>query len=308
MGVVDGRAQKQTNMSSRKLLAFVVSSGSFRSYFRPNVLKKAATLNGPRFASSGNRKPKRGRRFFRRTLLALLAITGGYYSFKYIEKATRPTFPNEKKKKIVILGSGWGAMSVLNHLNPGQFEVTIVSPRNYFLFTPMLPSVTVGTVNLRSIVEPVRKLIYKYHRGQSVQFYEAECIAVDTEKKTVCCRDESGIQGSVSNFKLDYDILVTAIGADNNTFNTPGVKDHCFFLKEVEDGRRIRDAIIDLIESACYPGQPEEERKRLLHFMVVGGGPTGVEFASELRDFLREDIPNIYPSVLNDFKVHVHVY
>jgi NADH:ubiquinone reductase (non-electrogenic) len=116
--------------------------------------------------------------------------------------------------------------------------------------------------------------------------------------------DMSGIQGVVSDFKLDYDILITAVGADNNTFNVPGAIENCYFLKEMEDAKRIRDAIIDLVESACYPGQPIDELNRLLHFVVVGGGPTGVEFASELRDFLREDIPKIYDDLIKEhFKV-----
>ncbi len=257
---------------------------------------------------SGNKGKGIIRKFLRRSFVTVFVVIGGYYGFKYIEKATRPTFPNEKKKKVVILGSGWGAMSALNHLNPGQFEITVVSPRNYFLFTPMLPSVTVGTVNSRSVVEPVRKLILKHHNNQNVKFFEAECMSVDADNKTICCRDESGIQGSVSSFKLDYDILITAIGANNNTFNTPGVSENCYFLKEMKDAEIVRHTIVDLIESACYPGQPKEERKRLLHFVVVGGGPTGVEFASELRDFLREDIPNIYPCVKDDFKVTPCVY
>ena len=257
-----------------------------------------------RFSSS---RPRKWRRRFGKllkyTLGSVLVGTAAYYSWKFVEKATRPTFPNEKKKKVVILGSGWGAMSVLNHLNPGQFDITVVSPRNYFLFTPILPSATVGTVDCRSIVEPIRKLILKYHKGQDVQFHEASCVEILPEKKQIVCRDESGIQGSVAQFNLDYDILVSAVGATNNTFGTPGVEENCYFLKEITDARVVRDAIVDLLESSCIPGQPVEERKRLLHFVIVGGGPTGVEFASELRDFLREDLPKIYPRVVDDFQV-----
>ncbi len=84
---------------------------------------------------------------------------------------------------------------------------------------------------------------------------------------------------------MKYDILVVAIGSENNTFNTPGVEDHAHFLKELLDARRIRSAISDAFESAMTPTQTEEERKRLLHFVVVGGGPTGVEFAAEVRFF-----------------------
>ena len=87
---------------------------------------------------------------------------------------------------------------------------------------------------------------------------------------------------------MKYDILVVSIGSENNTFNTPGVEEHAHFLKELLDARRIRSAISDAFESAMTPSQTDEERKRLLHFVVVGGGPTGVEFAAEVR-FARPD-------------------
>jgi NADH:ubiquinone reductase (non-electrogenic) len=82
---------------------------------------------------------------------------------------------------------------------------------------------------------------------------------------------------------MKYDILVVAIGSENNTFNTPGVEEHAHFLKELLDARRIRSAISDAFESAMIPSQTPEEIKRLLHFVVVGGGPTGVEFAAEVE-------------------------
>lgn len=129
---------------------------------------------------------------------------------------------------------------------------------------------------------------------------------MDHKGKRIHCRDVSGIQGTVSEFDLDYDILVVSVGADNNTFNVPGVNENCYFLKEMNDARTIRNAVVDLVESASFPGQPEEEMKRLLRFVVVGGGPTGVEFASELRDFLREDIPKIYSNIKDHFEVLVY--
>ena len=257
------------------------------------------------FASSEEAKPRRkkSRRVLKWTLGALLSGGIAYYGWKAIKRANRPSFPNEPRKKVVILGSGWGAMSAMSHLNPGQFDITVVSPRNYFLFSPILPSVTVGTVESRSIVEPVRKLIHHHHGKENVQFQEAKCVEIDSEKKQIHCKDESGIVGKVSEFDLEYDILVMAVGATNNTFNTPGVHQNCYFMKEMEDAHSIRNTMIDLLESASIPGQPESERKRLLHFVVVGGGPSGVEFASELRDFLRDDVPSIYPTVLDDFNI-----
>ena len=229
-------------------------------------------------------------------------VAGGYYGWKTIKQLTRPKFEGEKKK-VVILGTGWGALSVMNHLTPDQFDVTVVSPRNFFLFTPLLPSVTVGTVESRSIVEPFRKLMKKHHSSANMHFLEAECIDVDSDHKRVHCKDKSGIVGEVSDFHLDYDILVVAVGARSNTFRTPGVVENCHFLKEIQHAQKIRNVIIDLVETASIPGQLESEQKRLLHFVVVGGGPTGVEFAAEVRDFLREDVAKIYPGICDHIQV-----
>ena len=81
--------------------------------------------------------------------------------------------------------------------------------------------------------------------------------------------------GSKSNFTLDYDVLIVAVGADNATFNIPGVKENCHFLKSVEDACKLRNTVMDCFETAAIPGQPKEEIERLLHFVVVGAGPTG---------------------------------
>ena len=98
----------------------------------------------------------------------------------------------EQKKKLVILGSGWGAVSLIKSLKPGIFDITVISPTNYFLFTPLLPSVTVGTVDGRTLVEPIRKIINKRHKSDA-QYFEAECTDIDTDKKKIICVDKSGL-------------------------------------------------------------------------------------------------------------------
>lgn len=278
-----------------------MSAAVFRFLGRSLALRSQAVLS--RGASSQGKvaRPRRFRKALKWIVGAGLVYTGAYYSVKYIKKQTRPTF--KIKKKVVILGTGWSALSLINHLEPEQFDITIVSPRNYFLFSPLLPSVTVGTVESRSIVEPIRKLIRKYHKGTDTTFLEAECVDVDPANKQISCEDKSGIVGAVSKFKLDYDILVVAVGAKTNTFGTPGVEEHCHFLKEISDAQNIRNVIIDLVETASIPGQEVYERQRLLHFVVVGGGPTGVEFAAEVCDFLSEDVEKIYPGISDDIMV-----
>ncbi|XP_071710087.1 external alternative NAD(P)H-ubiquinone oxidoreductase B2, mitochondrial-like [Rutidosis leptorrhynchoides] len=204
--------------------------------------------------------------------------------------------PTIKKKKVVVLGTGWAGTSFLKNLKDPSLDVQVVSPCNYFAFTPLLPSVTVGTVEARSVVEPIRNIVRK--KNFDVRFKEAECFKIDTVNKKVHCKStQTSNLGGKEEFTLDYDYLVIAMGARANTFNTPGVVENAHFLKEVEDALRIRRSIIDCFERASLPSLSEDERRRILHFVVVGGGPTGVEFAAELHDFLHEDLLKLYPDL-----------
>ncbi|KAK4361041.1 hypothetical protein RND71_019993 [Anisodus tanguticus] len=209
---------------------------------------------------------------------------------------------NNRKKKVVVLGTGWAGASFLKNLKDPSYDVQVISPRNYFAFTPLLPSVTCGTVESRSVVEPIRNIIRKKHIN--AYYCEAECIKIDPENKKVYCRSNLSINGNgKEEFSVDYDYLVIATGARVNTFNIPGVEEHTYFLKEVEDAQKIRRTVIDCFEKASLPTLSDEERKRLLHFVIVGGGPTGVEFAAQLHDFVNEDIVRLYPKVKDLVKI-----
>ncbi|CBI33303.3 unnamed protein product, partial [Vitis vinifera] len=209
---------------------------------------------------------------------------------------------DNKKKRVVVLGTGWAGTSFLKNLNNSSYDVQVVSPRNYFAFTPLLPSVTCGSVEARSIVEPIRNIVKK--KNVEIHFWEAECIKIDAENKKVYCKSsqDTNLNGE-EEFVVDYDYLVIAMGARSNTFNTPGVVENCHFLKEVEDAQRIRRSVIDCFERASLPNLTDEERKRILHFVVVGGGPTGVEFSAELHDFVNEDLVKLYPTVKDLVKI-----
>lgn len=111
------------------------------------------------------------------------------------------------KPRLVILGTGWGSIALLKNLNPGDYHVTVVSPTNYFLFTPMLPSATVGTLGLRSLVEPVRRIIQRVHG----HFLKAEAEDVDFSEKLVEV-SQVDANGKKQNFYLPYDKLVIAVG------------------------------------------------------------------------------------------------
>ncbi|KAK8629418.1 hypothetical protein V6N13_078259 [Hibiscus sabdariffa] len=207
-----------------------------------------------------------------------------------------------KKKKLVLLGTGWAGMSFLKNLNNPTYEVEIVSPRNFFVFTPLLPSVTCGKVEARSIAEPIRNIIIK--KNVDISFSEAECIKIDPQNKKIYCRAtiDSHSKGE-EEFAVDYDYLIIAVGAQVNTFNTPGVMENCHFLKEIDDAQKIRKNVIDSFEKASLPSLSDEERKKILHFVIVGGGPTGVEFAAELHDFVNEDVVKLYPKVKDLVKI-----
>ncbi|KAJ3288352.1 NADH:ubiquinone oxidoreductase [Rhizoclosmatium sp. JEL0117] len=208
---------------------------------------------------------------------------------------------DHSKETIAILGTGWGSTSLLKDLDTENYNVVLVSPRAYFLFTPLLPSSTVGTVELRSIMQPIRFLT-RFKRRE-ILYVEGNCTNIDPTKKVITVEDSSEIQGAVSKSEIKYDYLVVGVGAENATFGIPGVKENACFLKEAWDARRIRTQLLDCLESATFPGQPESEINRLLHMVVVGGGPTGVEYAAELHDFLNDDIQTWYPDIAGKFKI-----
>lgn len=192
-----------------------------------------------------------------------------------------------ERKRIILLGSGFAAVMFLKRISLRHYDVTVVSPRNHFLFTPLLPSTTVGTVEFRSIIEPMRGM------RDGDEFIQGTCTEIDAKARRITCQSvDPGIS-----FALDYDILIIAVGVRNNTFGIPGVREHAYFLKELSDARNIRERVVECLERAAIPGIDPAERDRLLHFVVVGGGPTGVEFAAELHDLFEEDLQKTYPEL-----------
>ncbi|MCO6432012.1 MAG: FAD-dependent oxidoreductase, partial [Deltaproteobacteria bacterium] len=198
------------------------------------------------------------------------------------------------KIKLVILGSGFGAFRVAMGISTSMYDVTVVSPRDHFLFTPLLASTTVGTTEFRSIIEPVR------YSQKGVRSFTAHCSNIDTPSKTIHC--VSTVDRD-ADFTLTYDVLVIAIGVVSADYGIPGVNEFALPIKELGDARRIRQQIITSIERATLPDITPEEQDRLLTFVIVGGGPTGVEFAGQLHDFIRQDLSAIFPELRGKFKI-----
>lgn len=150
-------------------------------------------------------------------------------------------------------------------------------------------------------MEPIRAITR--HKKAAVKFYEAEATKIDPERKIVTIDDNSEVKGAMSKTEVPYDMLVVSVGAENATFGIPGVREHACFLKEIGDAQQIRKQIMDCVETATFKDQSPEEVERLLHMVVVGGGPTGVEFAGELQDFFDQDVKKWIPEISD--KVHV---
>uniref|UniRef100_A0A7S4I0K7 FAD/NAD(P)-binding domain-containing protein n=1 Tax=Vannella robusta TaxID=1487602 RepID=A0A7S4I0K7_9EUKA len=192
-----------------------------------------------------------------------------------------------EKEKVVILGTGWSSFRMVQSLSD-KYKIVVVSPRNHFLFTPLLPSTTTGTLEFRSIVEPIRTSKIMDH----VTYYQAHCTSFEPEKNLIHCESEY-----TGTFEVDYDKLVVGVGARNNTFGIEGVEENAHFLKELQDARSIRAHLLQNFEKAIIPTISKHERSRILSCVIVGGGPTGVEYAAELCDFLWNDLPRAYPQI-----------
>eukprot|EP00183_Erythrolobus_madagascarensis_P005964 CAMPEP_0185845544 /NCGR_PEP_ID=MMETSP1354-20130828/1483_1 /TAXON_ID=708628 /ORGANISM="Erythrolobus madagascarensis, Strain CCMP3276" /LENGTH=524 /DNA_ID=CAMNT_0028545531 /DNA_START=282 /DNA_END=1856 /DNA_ORIENTATION=+ len=200
------------------------------------------------------------------------------------------------RPRVVVLGSGWGAHAMIKMIDTEKFDLIVVSPRNYFVFTPMLASSAVGTVELRSVCEPIRQC------NEFMNYYEGKCVEVNAAEKKIIC-EHTGQSSEQGAFEVPYSYLVVAVGAAVNTFGIPGVEENLMFLKEVSDAARLRRAIVDRFERANLPETTDEERARLLHFVIVGGGPTGVELTAELNDFLRQDLIRFYPKLVGEVRL-----
>jgi NADH:ubiquinone reductase (non-electrogenic) len=300
-------------VSSRAVRGFHARSSPLRAQTDPtytNATAKPQIIALP---------PKRSRlrkwivRFARTTLFVVLGTTGYVLVRSYQQRHPGDQLDHEEgKRNLVVLGNGWASTAFLKSLDTTEYNVTVISPRNYFTFTPLLPSCSVGTIENRSIMEPTRFITR--HKARKVNVYEGNATQVDPIAKTVtflgeqCAQivlsfftflpDHSEIKGDTTETTVSYDDLVYAVGAESNTFGIPGVKEHACFLKEVWDTTKIRRRLMECasmllddaslmsatgIEGATFKDQSESEIDRLLHMVVVGGGPTGVEYAAELH-------------------------
>ncbi|CAI9087566.1 OLC1v1021672C1 [Oldenlandia corymbosa var. corymbosa] len=216
-------------------------------------------------------------------------------------EATRPG----EKPRVAVIGSGWAACRFLKGIDTNIYDVVCISPRNHMVFTPLLASTCVGTLEFRSVAEPVSQIQKALAKDPNSYFFLASCKGIDTDKHEVFCEAalDGGQQNNGYQFKVAYDKLVIATGAEPLTFGIKGVQENAFFLREVNHAQEIRKRLLMNLMLSQNPGITEEEKERLLHCVVIGGGPTGVEFSGELSDFIMRDVRERYAHVKNYIRV-----
>ncbi|OAA69436.1 Pyridine nucleotide-disulfide oxidoreductase, FAD/NAD(P)-binding domain protein [Cordyceps fumosorosea ARSEF 2679] len=233
------------------------------------------------------------------------------YTKSHSSKTTTQARKLDKKERVVILGSGWAGYALAQTIKPSAASRVLISPRSHFVFTPLLASTAVGTLEFRATVEPVRRL------GLD-EFHQAWASRINLARKTILLEANTGSDTAGSRtsalkapekgaeFEIAYDKLVIAVGCYSQTFGTEGVAQHASFLRDVGDARDIRLKVLTAFEKADLPSTTDTQRAELLSFAVVGGGPTGIEFAAELHDLVHEDLARLYPALAPFVRVTVY--
>lgn len=185
--------------------------------------------------------------------------------------------------RVVIVGCGFGGVYVARHLlnyaERGLCHLTLINRTNYFLFTPLLHEVATGGLSLRTAAEPLREVF----RNSYTKIVQGEVKKIDIPEKVVRTDEQ----------EIPFDYLVIATGAETDFYGIPGAREYTLPLKNLSEAGKIRDRIIDSFEAALASNDLEE-KKKLLSFVVVGGGATGVEVAGELSDIVFHTMPRYY--------------
>ena len=190
------------------------------------------------------------------------------------------------RERVVIVGGGFGGLVCARHLDGADVDVLLLDARNYHLFTPLLYQVATALLDPSDIAYPFRTV---FRRSRNVRFRQARVTGVDFDARRVSV---------ASGDPIPYDTLVLATGSANAYFGNPELAERTIGMKQLDEAMRLRNHVLSCLERAAQTADPAE-RAEWLTFVIVGGGPTGVEYAgalAELSDMvLGRDFPELAP-------------
>jgi len=191
-----------------------------------------------------------------------------------------------QRHRVVIVGGGFGGLACARALDGAEVDVLLLDARNYHLFTPLLYQVATALLDPSDIAYPFRTV---FRRSPNVRFRQARVDAVDLDGKRLTVAGGEAIA---------YDTLVLASGSANAYFGNPELAERTIGMKALDEAMRLRNHVLSCLERAAQTADPAE-RAEWLTFVIVGGGPTGVEYAGALAELLEmvlgHDFPELAP-------------
>ena len=185
---------------------------------------------------------------------------------------------------VVIVGGGFGGLYAAKSLKNAPVKVTLIDKRNFHLFQPLLYQVATGTLSPADIASPLRVVLSKH---KNTQVLLDKVVDIDPDAKKVFLEDREA---------LDYDALIVATGVSHHYFGNDGWQDDAPGLKTVEDALEMRRRIFMAFEAAEKETDPKK-RQALLTFVVVGGGPTGVELAGAIAEIAHQSVKDDFRDI-----------
>lgn len=200
--------------------------------------------------------------------------------------------PDTGQKRVVIVGGGFGGLTLARKLSKSNFQVVLIDKNNYHQFQPLFYQVAMAGLEPSSIVFPLRKV-----------FQKSKNVFVRVTKVLAVAPERNEIESEIGNLRYDY--LVLAIGADTNWYGNERVRAHAIPMKSVSEALYLRNSIFEDYEKAVTADNAER-RQRFLDIVIVGGGPTGVEVAGSLAEMKRHIVPKDYLD-LNRDEINIHL-
>ncbi len=193
-----------------------------------------------------------------------------------------------EKKRLVIIGGGFGGLNLIKNINKQKYEILLIDRNNFHSFPPLFYQIASSGLDPGSISFPFRRELRK-GKVKGAKYNMGNVTAINLAKKEITTQYET----------IPYDILVIAAGTTNNFFGIKGLQEQVFTLKSTGEALRCRNEILYRLEKASITKDPKERRK-LLSFTIIGGGPTGVEIAGAIGEMKRYVLSREYPDISTD--------